>query len=64
MAIFNINGTDYDIDNLSDEVKQNIVSIKFVQEELQRHNALIAVYKTAEAGYARAIQNGLDSEEN
>lgn len=63
MATITINGVEYDTDNLSEEAKAQVISLQFVQAELQRLEAQIAVFKTAEAGYAKALQEqlGLDA---
>ena len=59
MATITIDGTEYDTDKLSEAAKAQVVSLQFVQKEIQRLEAQIAVYKTAEAGYAKALQNEL-----
>jgi hypothetical protein len=59
MATITIDGTEYNTDALSDAAKAQVVSLQFVQAELQRLEAQIAVYKTAEAGYAKALQQEL-----
>lgn len=63
MPTISINGVEYNSDDLSEEVKENLVSMQFVQGELTRLSAEIAVYKTAEVAYARAIENGLETKE-
>ena len=50
-----INGKDYDVDSLSDDAKQNLASLQFVQNELKRLEAKVAVFKTSEAAYGRAL---------
>ena len=50
-----INGKDYDLDSLSDEAKNNLASLQFVQTELKRLEAKVAVFKTSEAAYGRAL---------
>jgi hypothetical protein len=59
MATITIDGTEYDTDKLSEAANAQVVSLQFVQTEIQRLEAQIAVYKTAEAGYAKALQNEL-----
>lgn len=61
MATITIDGNEYDLDSLSDEVKAQLASLQFVQTELQRLNAQIAVYKTAEAGYIQSLRKQLES---
>ena len=64
MATITINGIEYDTDNLSDEAKAQVISLQFVQAELQRLEAQIAVFRTAEAGYGKALQEQLGLENN
>lgn len=59
MATINIDGNEYDISSLSEAAKAQVVSLQFVQSELQRLEAQVAVYRTAEAGYAKALQQEL-----
>ena len=57
MANINIDGKEYDIDQLSDKSKEQIASLQFVQSELKKLNAQIAIYKTAAAAYTAALKN-------
>ncbi len=50
-----INGKDYDVDSLSDDAKKNLASLQFVQAELKRLEAKVAVFKTSESAYGRAL---------
>ena len=59
MAAITINGVEYNTENLDEETINNIASLQFVQNEQLRLQAQIAVYKTAEASYAKAVENGL-----
>ena len=61
MATITIDGTDYDSDNFSDEAKKQVASLQFVKNEIVRLQAQLAVYKTAEAGYANALKNEIDN---
>ena len=47
MAKVNIDGKEYEFESLTDNQKAQLVSLKFVQDELKRLNAQLAVYKTA-----------------
>ena len=62
MAKVKIDGNEYDVDSLNETVKANLSSLQFVQNEIQRLNAQIAVYKTAEAAYSKVVQSELNSE--
>lgn len=46
----------YDIDKLSDEAKNQLGSMQFVDNELARLNAQIAVYQTARNAYSSALK--------
>ena len=60
MAKVTIDGNDYDFDSLSQKAKENIASLQFVQEELKKLNAQIAVYQTASNAYTSVIKEELD----
>ena len=57
MSEIKINGKSYDLENLSENAKKQIVSLQFVQNEIQKLNAQIAAYKTAEMAYSKALEN-------
>ena len=57
MAKVNIDGQDYEFDDLSDKAKAQLLSLQFVQGELKRLEAQIAVFKTAEVGYMRELKD-------
>lgn len=59
MPTITIDGNDYDTDSLSEAARAQVLSLQFVQAELQRLEAQTAVYRTAEAGYAKALQQEL-----
>ena len=60
MAKVTVNDKEYEYDELSDASKQQIGSLRFVQAEIQKLQSQIAVYKTAEQLYAKALQNELE----
>lgn len=59
MPIIKIDGKDYELDTLPDQVKGQLQSLQFVEAELQRLQAQAAVLQTARAAYAKALQEGL-----
>ena len=59
MPIIKIDDKDYEFDTLSDEAKAQINSLQFVNAELQRHNAHIAVLQTARKAYSKALNEAL-----
>ena len=56
MATLTIEGKTYDMDLLSDGAKAQVASLQFVDAELARLNAKIAVYQTARNGYINALK--------
>jgi hypothetical protein len=56
MAKINIDDTEYEFDELSDGAKGQILSLQFVEAELQRLDAQIAVYKTAQIAYGNQLK--------
>ena len=54
-----IDGKEIDINDISEAGKANIGSLQFVQAEIKRLEAQIAVYKTAEVGYTNALKKEL-----
>ena len=61
MATITLDGTEYDSEKLSDEAKNQVISLQFVKNEIARLQAQLAVYKTAEVGYVNALKNNLDN---
>tara|TARA_Y100001968_G_C18770272_1_gene441867 strand:- start:259 stop:444 length:186 start_codon:yes stop_codon:yes gene_type:complete len=61
MATITIDNKDYDLDNLSDEAKQQVVSLQFVQAEIKKLESQLAVYKTASIAYSSALKGFLDN---
>ena len=59
MPNININGKDYDLDQLSAEAKSQLANLQFVDHELQRLNAQSAVLKTARMAYGKALSDVL-----
>ncbi len=62
MAQVTINGKDYDEDSLSKQSKEIVTSLKFIRSEKLRLNAQIAILKTAESSYTRALQEQLEKD--
>jgi hypothetical protein len=59
-----IDDKDYDFDTLSEEAKNQLASIQFVDAELQRLNAQAAVLQTARMAYANALKAILDDQKH
>ena len=56
MPIIKIDNVDYDLEILSDEAKSQLGNLQFVDAELQRLNAQVAVLQTARLAYANALK--------
>ena len=59
MTTITIDNQNYDLETLSDEAKNQLVSLQFVDAELQRLNAQAAVLQTARLAYANALKDAL-----
>lgn len=59
MAMIKIDGKDYDTDQLSDQSKAQLVNLRFVDTELGRLQAQMAVLQTARQVYVRALKDAL-----
>ena len=59
MSTITIDNVVYKLDDLSEEVKSNIGMLQAVEAEVQRLNVQLAIAKTAQIAYARAIQANL-----
>tara|TARA_Y100000766_G_C18461132_1_gene390625 strand:+ start:240 stop:428 length:189 start_codon:yes stop_codon:yes gene_type:complete len=62
MAKITIDGKEYDTDNLSDVSKANLASLQFVNNNITKLEAEIAVNKTAQAAYSQALKNELNND--
>ena len=60
MPNITIDGKEYDVNSLSDESKNLVQSLKFIKVEIGRLNAQIAICKTAEVSYNRALKASLE----
>lgn len=56
MAELTIDGESYEIDDLSDEAKAQLVSYRFAEQELSRLDAQVAVFQTAKNAYGLALK--------
>ena len=62
MSLIKINDKDYELEQLSEEARNQLASLQFVDAELQRLQAQIAVYQTARAAYANGLRAALPEE--
>jgi len=61
MAKVTIDGAEYDMDALSDEVKATVASIRFVDEQLQEKRNQLAIADTARIAYGNALNKDLNA---
>ena len=61
MASVNIDGKEYNLEDLSDKAKEQLGSLQFVQAELKRLEGQIAVFRTAAVGYTNELKKELES---
>ncbi len=64
MTIIKIDDKEYEFDTLSEEAKDHLQSVKFVDAEIARYQAHIAVMQTARVAYAKALNAALVPESN
>ena len=55
-----IDGTEYILDDLSDNAKAQLMNIRFVDAQIQQLNNEWAVADTARIGYTRALKSELE----
>jgi len=60
MATIKIDDKEYDSEQLSAEAKAQLMSLQFVDAELQRLTAQAAVLQTARVAYAKALNEALE----
>lgn len=59
MAQITIDGKQYDTDKLSENAKAQVGSLQFVDQEIARAQAHLAVLQTARNAYAQALKQEL-----
>lgn len=59
MANITIDGTEHDIEDLSDETKRQLTSLQFVDAEINRLQMSLAALQTARNTYASAVRGTL-----
>ena len=64
MTKITIDEKDYDVDDLSDEAKAQVVSLNFVDAELNRLQLKAAAMQTARNAYATALKSLLGENED
>jgi hypothetical protein len=59
MPTIKIDNKEYELDTLSEECKAQLASIQFVEQELVRLQAQVAVLQTAKAAYLQTLKTSL-----
>jgi hypothetical protein len=54
-----IDDKQYDLDKLPQEAKSQIINIQFIDSEINRLEAQIAVFQTARIAYSKALKEAL-----
>ena len=62
MPKIKINDKEYDSESLSDNAKQQLSNLIFVQNEIKKLNSEIAVYKTAKNSYSLALNKAIEDQ--
>jgi hypothetical protein len=57
--VVTVDGTEYNLGDLSDSAKSQLINIQFVDLQLQQLNNELAVADTARIGYTAALKAGL-----
>lgn len=60
MADITIDGKNYDFEKLSDNAKSQLANLQFVDQEIARAQAQLAVLQTARNTYAQALKQALE----
>lgn len=59
MAKITIDGTEYETDAMSEQARSTLVSVRFVDQQIQQKNHELNIAKTARAAYAAALKREL-----
>jgi len=59
-----IDGQEYLLSDLSDDAKAQLQSLQFVETEIRRLNALLAISGTARMAYQNALKEALPKQEH
>lgn len=64
MPKINVDGVEYNTEDLSDNGKAQLASLQFLQVQMQKLNNEIAVYQTAKNSYIAALKTELEKQES
>lgn len=57
----NINGTEYNWDDLSEDVRAQLVNLRITDGEIERLNRQLSIAKTAKNAYGRALRQAMEA---
>ena len=60
MPEITIDDKKYNSEDLSDKAQKSLVSLQFVNSEIQKLEAQISVFKTAQAAYSQSLKSQLE----
>ena len=63
MSNITIDGKEYDTDKLSEEARNQLISIQFVDRKIQELQLEQAAYQTARNAYAKALSDILQKDQ-
>lgn len=55
-----VDGTEYELDKLTEEARKQLTNIQFVNEQILQKNNELQISETAKIGYTRALKRELD----
>ena len=61
MTKITIDSKEYELESLSKKAQDNIATLQYVQSELNRLQAQIAVFKTAESAYITVVNQEIEN---
>ena len=62
MTKIKIDETEYETDDMNEEARNTIASIRFVDQQIQKKKHELNIAKTAQAAYAAALKKELATE--
>ena len=60
MAKITLNGQEYETDEMTEEARNTLASVQYVEQQLQQKRNEISIARTAQAAYARALKKELN----
>lgn len=59
MPVFTIDSREYDTSKMSDDARNQLMSLQFTDQEIARLQARLAMAQTARLAYAKALEKAL-----